>query len=226
MPGVCSRHVTSPHRRYRRVGDLAVTRLRVRGRSRSDGRQFAGQDRGRHDRTFTQVGKLLAVVTLAICVLVFPGDWSVRPGVDRDSFVSPVTTVQWTIAAPAARRPPSVRVNLISCVVRGRLGMAAWRSIRWVTRCVPPVSAHFAHDVAAAAPASSDLRSHRMGKVATGEGHSLLRTCRHIDRYGRREGAELHHHTVVSASEVRNGPSRPRKTRRPDNEVGSSQSAG
>lgn len=43
-------------------------------------------------------GAVLALVTLAVCVLVFPSDWSVVPGADADSFVSPVTSGQWTIA--------------------------------------------------------------------------------------------------------------------------------
>jgi len=45
------------------------------------------------------VGAMLAVVTLLICVVVFPADWSVQPGSDPDSFVSPVTSADWAIAA-------------------------------------------------------------------------------------------------------------------------------
>lgn len=44
------------------------------------------------------VGAMLAVVTLLICVVVFPTDWSVQPGSDPDSFVSPVTSADWAIA--------------------------------------------------------------------------------------------------------------------------------
>jgi hypothetical protein len=42
---------------------------------------------------------VLAVATAALWWLVFPGDWSVVPTADPQTYTSPVTPTHWTVAA-------------------------------------------------------------------------------------------------------------------------------